>query len=357
LEDFNEELPDHFDSDFLEAFNIYSLVETLADVSINKAGGQTVKEFLDNVSDPAFLKTLEFFKMNCRSIEIDFHDTIIRVYFPVHPICRFLSKTTREKFGNNVNRETPNDKVNDLVNASDDFFDEMKHLAYLQTQIIVVSSKRLNILRDLSTVLAFCINFFIIYSYSISLDPQNFNHGYINSSDPHIPIDQVVNGLGYAQLVTSCLMLILWIIINGPLILKRKWREIIKDYGMNLSQEEKDTLDEFVDSETPITEADTGLATSLMFYKGPEDEIFKKSVIFTDKYGEEIEKISKNFGNFFTKTQFFWVSARILFTNNEFLYMVFYILVSWMGVFISEIAYCLHLYDVIVNFIVQFMIF
>ena len=349
LEDFNEELPDHFDDDFLEAFNLYSLLTTLSDTAINKAGGQGVKDFLDNITDPVLLNTLDFFKMHCRSIEIDFKKTVIRVYFPVHPICRFLSKNSREKFNNYVNRETPNDKIKDMMNARDDFFDEMVHLAYLQKQVLVISSNRLNMLRDLSTCLAFCINFFILYSYSIVIDVENFNHGKVDASDPVVPIDQTINGLGYAQLATSCLMLFFWVIIYAPLILKTKWREAINNYRMTLTEEQKDVLDDFLAAETPISEANTSLATNLLFYKGPEDSIFKKPIKIMDKDGEEIESTSSDFGNFYTRLQYWWVSFRILFTANELMYMFFYILVSWMGVFISEIAYCLHLFDVIVR--------
>lgn len=350
LDDFSDELPDKFDDDFMEAFNLYTLLATLSDPAINKSQGNNLKSYLENVTDPQLLKTLNFFKMHCKSIEISFHGTIIRVYFPVHPICRFLSKNTREKFGNTVNRETPNDKIKDLANASNDFFDEMHHLAYLQKQVIVISSKRLNMLRDLSTILAFIINFWILYSYSINLNKGELNSGHVDSSDPNIPIDSVVNAFGYAQLVTSCLMLILWLMIYGPLILKQQWRELTKEKSMELSEEDKEEIEDFLASDMKIEEASTSLANKILLSRGPEDEIFEKRTKITNGDGEEITVKSRNLGNFFTKVQYYWINIKILFTANACLYMLFYILVSWIGVLIAEIVYCLHLFDVIVSF-------
>ena len=118
---------------------------------------------------------------------------------------------------------------------------------------------------------------------------------------------------------------------------------------MELQEQDRAELDDFINSEMDIGEANTTLATRLLFYKGPDDPIFVKKYKVINRNGEEIEKNYKDFGNFFTKMQYWWISTRILFTAGSFLYMLFYILISWMGVFISEIAYCLHLFDVIVR--------
>lgn len=41
-------------------------------------------------------KALDFFKSHTASIEIVFKGDLVRVYFPIQPVCRLLSKNARE---------------------------------------------------------------------------------------------------------------------------------------------------------------------------------------------------------------------------------------------------------------------
>ena len=52
---------------------------------------------------------------NTGNIEIFFGDKLHRIYFPIHPTCKNLSKTSRTKLMLTVKRDSPNDKISGLI--------------------------------------------------------------------------------------------------------------------------------------------------------------------------------------------------------------------------------------------------
>ena len=81
-----------------------------------------------------------------------------------------ISKTTRQTLMQDVPRDTHNEKVEGLMDKSNDLYDEMEHLAYLQSLVFNFSSFRFNLLRDLSTIIGFLINLTMIATYVKVLD-------------------------------------------------------------------------------------------------------------------------------------------------------------------------------------------
>jgi hypothetical protein len=72
-----------------------------------------------------------------------------------------------------VSRESPNEKIAGLTEEAEGVFDEMDHMAYLNSLPFNFSQNRLNTLRDLSTFLSFIINLMILFTYHKSLDPTD----------------------------------------------------------------------------------------------------------------------------------------------------------------------------------------
>jgi len=72
----------------------------------------------------------------------------------------------------------------------------------------------------------------------------------------------------------------------------------------------------------------------LLLAYGPEAPIFNKDDV-------------RNYGNNYTKMQYYWQNIRCLLSQGEFRYMVFYIAVSITGSFVAEMVYCFHLLDVV----------
>jgi hypothetical protein len=223
----NNKLKTHFNDSTTEAFYLYILLRTLGDY--NERIAMIIKSSTDTDTEDA----LQFFRFHTASIELLFNGKLVRVYFPIQPICRFLSKNSRSLLMMSVSRDSPNDKIMGLVNGAPTLFDEMHHLAYLGSMPISISAKRLNKIRDLSTILAFFINFWIIYSYSIILGSER--KAEVENEDI-LPVQTIIDISGYIQIGTSVLMLLMWLIINSPLILKQKWREAVKINRFQLSQ-------------------------------------------------------------------------------------------------------------------------
>ena len=55
-----------------------------------------------------------FYKAYSQSIEVYFKEELHRVFFPVHPTCFNLSKSTRLEIMINVKRESPHDKLSGI---------------------------------------------------------------------------------------------------------------------------------------------------------------------------------------------------------------------------------------------------
>ena len=69
-----------------------------------------------------------FFKYHTGNVEVLKDNDIMTIYFPIQPVTRFLTDTTKTKFMRIVNRESNQHKIIDLVAKSPEFIDEMEHL-------------------------------------------------------------------------------------------------------------------------------------------------------------------------------------------------------------------------------------
>lgn len=72
------------------------------------------------------------------------------------------------------NRESPIEKIESLVKSSESLIEEIEHMAYLKALPVNFSFKRMNYLRDFSTLISFFINFWMISFYHYELDPKDY---------------------------------------------------------------------------------------------------------------------------------------------------------------------------------------
>lgn len=92
---------DSFDSCIQEAFEIYILMNSLAD-SVPAANEQMGrKKFTQDQ-----WKAYEFIKTHTGRIEINVNGSLQRIYFPIQPVCLALSKAARVNLMQRVNRES-----------------------------------------------------------------------------------------------------------------------------------------------------------------------------------------------------------------------------------------------------------
>ena len=75
----------------------------------------------------------------------------------------------------------------------------------------------------------------------------------------------------------------------------------------------------------------------LLFAKGPYDKNFWRNG-------------SLHFGNLLTRMVYYWMNIKFIFSNAQLLYFIFYLIVSVCAFSATEVLYCMHLFDIIVDF-------
>lgn len=104
------------------------------------------------------------------------------------------------------------------------FNDEMEHLERCSHDIIEISPKRLDFLRDLSTSFAVTISFICIgfYKYDrIERADGSSDYQPTISDGPNM----IIEYLGYCQLITAFMLLFGFAYNNTDIIVKQGWRE------------------------------------------------------------------------------------------------------------------------------------
>ena len=94
-----------FDTFVREGFNLYILVNKLANTSSEAA--KRLKNMLELLSREKMLNAYEFYRSNTGCIEAVIEGKLRKVYFPIKPICRFLSYESKESFMEEVDRTSP----------------------------------------------------------------------------------------------------------------------------------------------------------------------------------------------------------------------------------------------------------
>ncbi len=70
---------------------------------------------MDKLGDFVFTDTFRFFQTNTGNIEIQKDGEIMTLFFPIQPVTRFLSERTKIKFLREVERQSNNHKIIDLI--------------------------------------------------------------------------------------------------------------------------------------------------------------------------------------------------------------------------------------------------
>jgi hypothetical protein len=82
-----------------------------------------------------------------------------------------------------VERESGQHKLLGLCSQIPFFIEEMDHLEIMSHAFIQITPKRLNYLRDLSTLIAVMVSVVIIFGYKYSYQPQTDNNASLYHPD------------------------------------------------------------------------------------------------------------------------------------------------------------------------------
>ena len=91
---------------------MYTLVMSLMRSRIeNNSEKNSLEKNWFSTSNTEELNALDFFDYHSTSIEISFKGELHRIYFPIHPICRYISKNSKIRLMTQANRGSPNEKL------------------------------------------------------------------------------------------------------------------------------------------------------------------------------------------------------------------------------------------------------
>lgn len=206
----------------LEGILIWILLKSIGDVEesfqkrIEKMIKHMKKEEKDYKKTDKTDKMIEFFSEKTASIEIfNENQKIQKVYFPVHNVTKFLSDYTKKKFEKEVNRESANDKIKNLVENYLDFYDEMCHFQKLRALGIPVNLTYFEWLKNISLICVVIANVTLLAS-NPSPDP-----GFTDS-----PSDTFIRILGFIIMIIYLMIGGLWLLFNSQIDIKKTFRKL-----------------------------------------------------------------------------------------------------------------------------------
>lgn len=336
---------DSFDEVITQSFSVFILFLTLADFN-KQIHDLLQKGASDGRFTPEQVKAISFFLANIASIEIMFNNDLLRVYFPIHPTTRFLSRATRKKLMLDIPRDSANEKISSFLEATETLFDEMEHLAYLNSLPFKVTAKKFQFLRNLAMAVAIIINFlmFISYYWVYDTSPSGGNStlmlAYYDFFGSVLTVHRLVIAFGIFQCVVSGLMLGFWLILNASLTIRERWRQQVKNSRlMHVANQgyydDSQQMSKFEDHD--ISTLSTHETIDLLLKLGPDSPIFMKNK-------------KRYFGNNWTRFVYYWKSFRFLIDDGTFRFLLFHLIISIYSVSVLEITFALQLFDIVNRF-------
>ena len=306
LQDINAALQwSSFDGPIQEGFNIYILLQKTYRNSTN-----------DIKIEPGEKQKLafEFFEHHIGQLEICINEVLQKVYFPIKPGCRMLTKATKTKILFNISRDNPKTKVLELISAAPNMIDEMKHNSSLEQYKMCITPKHMNFMRDVSFLLAIVQACTYTFTYTRVMP---WEHDiYIEEIIPGLTGRELVGIIGIVQLIISMITLLFWFVIKGKLVVQQRWRELV---SANKNQRDR----------YPIEGVSPEIRQlSMLYMRGP----------YSSEYTLEKQ-------NILVTLTYILNSIVFLVQNLDFMYLVFYCMISIIGVLINPLYFSFQLLD------------
>ena len=301
------------DSGIMEGFDIYILLQSLADNS---------KFTREQLGDETFTltqkKAYKFFQLNCASIEVNLGDYLQLTYFPIRPICNELNGKMKDKFIFGADRSSPSEKIRSLMNESKAMIKDM------------TAPKSGNLIRNISTFLAIVINILLLIFFRLEDGLRKIE------IDPTAKL--IIDIISGFQIFLALLMVVLYFRNQGGLIIRHSWESYIQNERAR-SPDYQEELDEIYEKMgTKVEDLTVEQTLTILFYEGPDAK----------KFNEDDEK--REFGNFVTAFQYYLLSLCFLCTNGLFIYYLFYCTISVCGLVLNPVYVSFLLLDIIIRY-------
>mmetsp|Transcript_35853 Transcript_35853/g.35476 ORF Transcript_35853/g.35476 Transcript_35853/m.35476 type:complete len:858 (-) Transcript_35853:45-2618(-) len=311
---------DSLDGAILEGFDILILFQILSVYS------KSISEKLeDSEFTPGQKKAKEFFASRTGRIEVRVENVIQRTYFPIMPVCKYLSQDMKDGFLASADRTSPNVKIRSLMDASRTMIMEMEHHDKVDNTRCMISPKIVGRIRDLSTFLAVIIN--ILMLIFLKLNESDHYKTIQFDSTARLVID-IINAF---QLAGAVLVIISFVLSDGTLILRRRWEEHVVKQRIKVAN-----YDEILG----------GVCESMSSASGELTRKQKRQLLHLEgPYSDKAKDVSgvKNF-------EYYLISITFICTDGQFLYYLFYCTISILGLVIHPIWTAFLMIDFAVRF-------
>lgn len=219
---------DVFDTDLIEAFDIYFFIETINTFSLRY---ESSRFYHTSKFSSLQRQAWNFFKTNSAHIEIIFNDNIEKYYFPIQPANNFVDPEWNIKFLDQCKRNSPSEKLTDFQGQVNMLLDQMDHMVKLRTGKygISIHPNILVIMRLVYFALALGINLIMMTDFEAKIEDTKaeIHNGLYNNWT-------LISFLGYSQVFISTITVILWFFVFGPPCVMSGYRDLFKEYKKEL---------------------------------------------------------------------------------------------------------------------------
>ena len=118
---------------------MYTLIQSLSDGLPHR---KTMTDRENYTGDQ--WKVFEFLKSHTARIEVSVAGKLQRVYFPIRPVCHYISEKTKANLMEHIDRDSQQTKVTELLEAIPVLMDEMKHNEILTQSTIKITPQLMN---------------------------------------------------------------------------------------------------------------------------------------------------------------------------------------------------------------------
>ena len=225
---------DSFEGNISEAFELYNLMQKLAD-----GLPSATKHLEKSTFTPDQFKVFDFLRQHTGRIEVAVDGRLQRVYFPIRPVCNLIPRAKKKSTMLSIDRESQQQKVGGLMEHVPQLIDEMEQNYKLQNARIKITPKLMLDLKDFSTALGALIS-----SLQLFFVTRTDHYRERSVSDE---ISRVITILGLIQGCSSGLLVIFYIINRFEIVTKEFWRSFTrsnKQLYKTLPNVERLTVDE-----------------------------------------------------------------------------------------------------------------
>ena len=200
-----------FDSKICALFEIYFLLQFLA------THNEKIESSLNRLKENKQL-CFQFFKKFTGQVEIVFNDKIMNFLFIIHPCCFYVEKKQLNYLLRGIKRDTPKDKVKDIILFSKNIFLIMEHRCKLHYKFkkFGINLSFYNGVNITITLVGAAINLFMIFFFK-----KRLYYGYAIEDLDYNDQNLIFMILGYVLFVLSLFRLFLWFVIHGSVEIQK----------------------------------------------------------------------------------------------------------------------------------------